>query len=86
MLDVKIYIEGQRVDLFKDENISIKSTVKDISDISKVFTDFSKSFTVPASKNNNLLFEHWYNADITGGFDARTSKDALIEINGIEFT
>lgn len=86
MLDVSIYIEGKSIEQFKDENISIKSSVKDINDISKVFTDFSKSFTVPASKENNRLFKHWYNADITGGFDARTSKDATIEINELPFT
>ena len=86
MLDVRIYIEGKAIEQFKDENISIKSRIKDINDISEVFTDFSKSFTVPASKENNKLFKHWYNADITGGFDARTSKDATIEINELPFT
>jgi hypothetical protein len=86
MLDVSIYIEGQKIDLFKDEGISIKSSVKDINDISKVYTDFSKSFTVPASKGNNSIFKHYYNADITGGYDARTSKDGTIEINERKFT
>ena len=73
MLDVSIYIEGQRLDLFKDESVNIKSSVKDINDISKIYTDFSKSFSVPASKGNNSIFKHYYNADITGGYDARTS-------------
>ena len=86
MLDVSIYIEGQRLDLFKDESVNIKSSVKDINDISKIYTDFSKSFSVPASKGNNSIFKHYYNADITGGYDARTSKNGLIEINTLPFT
>jgi hypothetical protein len=45
-------VEGdfQQVDLFEDETISVTSKIQDIRDISKVFTDFSQSFTLPASK------------------------------------
>ena len=64
MQDVILYIEGIKVDLFKDENISLTSSIQDISDISKIFTDFSKSFALPASKTNNKLFKHYYTSDI----------------------
>ena len=84
MQDVILYIEGIKVDLFKDENISLTSSIQDIRDISKIFTDFSKSFALPASKTNNKLFKHYYNSDIDG-FDARTQKDANIELNHIPF-
>lgn len=60
-----------RLDLFKDETISITDTIQDVRDIAKVFTQFSQSFSIPASKTNNKLFKHFYNADITDGFDAR---------------
>ena len=59
--NIDIYIEGKRLDLFEDENITINSSVQNINDISKVFTDFSQSFTVPASQNNNKIFKHYYN-------------------------
>ena len=36
-MEVKIYIEGNYIDLYKDEGINFKSTVQDINDISKVF-------------------------------------------------
>ena len=85
MTSVQIYIEGEKVDLFKDESINIKSRVQDVNDISKVFTDFSKSFNLPASEVNNKLFKHYYNSDITGGFDARSKKAAAIHINDILF-
>ena len=82
-----IYIDGEakRVELFDDEKISITSSIQDVSDISKVRTDFSQSFTVPASERNNRIFSHWYNNSIDGGFDARKRKDAYIELDTIPF-
>jgi hypothetical protein len=87
---VQIYVKDvdgnyQRLDLFKDENISITDKIQDVRDIAKVFTEFSQSFSVPASKTNNKIFKHFYNADIVDGFDARTLKQAKIEINNIPF-
>ena len=82
---VDIYIEGERLDLFKDENISVTSAVQDVQDISKLNADFSQSFTVPASDNNNRIFKSYYNADVTGGFDARTRKVGTIDIDTLDF-
>lgn len=82
MRETQLYIENNRVDLFKDESISITESIKNAKDISKVFTTFSKQFTLPASKNNNKIFQHYY---VTDNFDARAKKDARIEINGGTF-
>lgn len=71
----------QQLEMFSDETITITSKIQDVRDISKVFTDFTKPFTIPASKENNKLFQHWYNYDIDSGFDNRIKKDALLEIN-----
>lgn len=84
MQSVQIYIENQRIDLFKSESISVNSSVQNVSDISKVFTDFSKSFQLPASKNNNEIFGYYYNNDLNS-FDANTRLDARIEINHADF-
>ena len=56
-----------------------------MSDITKNTGDYSKSFTVPASKNNNRLFKHWYNASIDNGFDARSKVEGSIDIDGVPF-
>lgn len=82
-----IYVNGvaKRLDLFKDENISITSSIQDVNDISKVFTDFSQSFTVPASTHNNSIFKHWYDNSIDNGFDARVRINAYIELDTIPF-
>ena len=82
---VNIYIEGQLIDQFNDENVEVVSQVLDISEIDKVKGDYSKTFTVPASKTNNKIFKHWYNASIDGGFDARTKVNGKIDIDGIPF-
>jgi len=78
---IQLYIEGQKVDMFSDESVNITQTIQNVKDISKIFTDFSKTFTLPASKTNNKIFEHYYNFDIVNGFDARTKKNSYIELN-----
>ena len=83
--EVQLYIQDTRVDLFQDESISITDSIQNVSDISKVFTPFSKQFNLPASQVNNKLFKHYYNFDIQNGFDARFRVDARIEINHVPF-
>jgi hypothetical protein len=85
MRTAQVYIQGQKLDLFDDENISVTSSIQNISDISKVFTDFSQSFNVPASKNNNTIFSHWYNNDLDEGFSAKDRVASSIEINNAPF-
>ena len=71
----------QQMEMFSDETITITSKIQDVRDISKVFTDFTQPFTVPASKENNKVFQHWYNYNIDEGFDNRIKKDALLELD-----
>lgn len=85
MQTLQLYIEGTRIDLFDDEQVSLTQTIQNVRDIEKVFTDFSKSFTIPASKTNNKIFKHYYNYDIDGGFDARKKVGATIELNNLPF-
>ena len=82
---IQLYIEGQRVDMFKDESVSITQSIQNVKDIGKIFTDFTKTFSVPASKTNNKIFKHYYNFDIIDGFDARIKKSANIELNNLPF-
>jgi hypothetical protein len=89
MITASIYIlvdeVYKRIELFNDEKISVTSSIQNVNDISKVFTDYSQSFTVPASKINNEIFGHWYENSIDEGFDARTRKLAYIELNDATF-
>jgi len=85
MQKLQLYLGTDRIDLFGDETVSVTQTIQNVRDISKVFTDFSKTFSVPASKTNNLLFKHYYNFDIVGGFDALNKVAGKIELNSIPF-
>jgi hypothetical protein len=91
MLAVAIYIKDvqtgllNRVDLFDDEKISVVSSIQNINDISKTFTDFSQTFTVPASKQNNKIFRHWYDNSNDAPFSTLVKADAYIEIDTITF-
>jgi hypothetical protein len=78
--------------MFKDESVSITQTIQNVKDISKVFTDFTKTFNLPASSTNNKLFKHYYNSDLVSptnnlisDFDARKRRDAIIELNHMPF-
>jgi len=81
MYRVDLYINGQRADLFPDESIEMNLSVQNIKDISKVFGDFTNSFTIPASKVNNKIFKHYYNVDIDGGYISNLRTNAFIEVN-----
>lgn len=88
---VDIYIEGTtqndytKLDLFDDEKINISSSIQNIQDISKVYTDFSQSFTVPASDNNNKIFEYFYQNDVNNKIDHNQRRFAYIEIGLVPF-
>ncbi len=85
MQNIQLYIEGNRMDMFKDESVSLTQTIQNVKDIAKVFTNFTKTFSLPASKDNNKVFEHYYNYNIDDGFDARVKKTATIELNYFPF-
>jgi hypothetical protein len=65
MNKVDIYVNDFLLDLFDDEDININLSVQNVQDISKVFTDFTQGFTIPASPRNNEILQHYYNANIT---------------------
>jgi hypothetical protein len=93
-----IYVDGvaNRIELFKDEKISVTSSIQNFNDIGKLFTDYSQSFTIPASKHNNAIFRHWYESavgetdldspqNVDGAFDHRIKYYGFIEIDTIPF-
>ena len=78
---IELYIGSNRLDTYKDEDISITLNIQNIKDISKLFVDFTQNFSVPASAANNDAFKHYYNADISGGFQASLRQDATLFLN-----
>ena len=45
MQNIQLYIEGNRMDMFKDESVSLTQTIQNVKDIAKVFTNFTKTFS-----------------------------------------
>ena len=91
---VKLYIQNNEVDLFPDETIVITSRIKDIRDVSKVFTDFTQTFEIPASGRNNRVLERYFdnsliaadsvtNINISTNF--KNKVPAEISIDGISY-
>jgi len=70
---------AQRIELFEDEKISINLSIQDIADVSKAKTDFTQSFTIPASTHNNSIFKNWYESAIDNGFDQRIKYNGLLK-------
>ena len=95
MVGIYIYIDeliddvltpiSKRIELFADETITITSSIQNFNDLGKIFTDYSKSFTVPASAVNNKIFSHWYENSVSNGFDQRKKYFGRIEIDDIPF-
>lgn len=82
---VTLFVGDEELDMFGDEDITINLSVQNIQDISKIFTDYTQGFSVPASPRNNSIFEHYYRTDIVGGADYRLRAEGRIEINGLVF-
>lgn len=57
-------LEFTKLDLFKDESITIKSSKKDLQDISKVFAPYSQSFSFPATPKNVQAFGFFGNTEV----------------------
>jgi hypothetical protein len=78
-------LEFSRLELFNDEKISVSSTIQNISDISKIFTDYSQGFTIPCSPTNNAIFQHFYQNDVNATIDYQKRYNAYIEVDTVLF-
>ena len=81
----QIYNDFTKLELFKDESVSITDTIQNVKDPAKIFSPFSQQFSVPASKHNNKFFKHYYNSEVANSYDARFLGDALIQLNGTNY-
>lgn len=66
---VEIYVETgtgiyEKLDMFGDESINIKYKLKDTNDISKLFSTYSQTFSIPASAKNTMLIKYFFNIDV----------------------
>lgn len=64
---LQVQVEGKNefIDLFPDENISLDLSFAEIQDITKKNSAFTKEFNVPGSKNNNYIFNYFFDFNST---------------------
>lgn len=83
---IKLFVNGEEMDLFSDETITITSQLKDIRDISQIFASFSQQFSVPASGRNNKILERFFDNTLnvpTSVKNFRLKQPSAIDIDGI---
>lgn len=78
-------LNGERLDLFPDEKISYTQKNGDITNLAKNISDYTQTFTVPASPKNNAIFKHYWNVDIDNQFNANLKVLARIDVNSTMF-
>lgn len=60
----ELYINNTLVDLFDDMPMSFTYSIADIREPDKRNTSYSKTITIPGSKNNNILFSGIFNVNL----------------------
>jgi len=85
MINLQVYIKNkegvfEQIELYNDESVTITQSLQNITDISKIFTDFSKTFSVPASKKNNKILRHFYSAYVSS-YNLGTKLEAKLYLN-----
>jgi hypothetical protein len=86
---------GTSLDLYDNVSIPITYTILDIREPEKRKTSWSKTITIPGSKNNNRIFSHIYEIAQDGwitigsqsvyeGFNPNIKKEAIILNDGIQ--
>ena len=74
MLNFDLQINGQSVDLDSKASIALTKTYESLENPTKIFTDYSKTVTIPMTARNNIIFENAFRPDqvvTTGGLDPR---------------
>lgn len=80
---IQLIVEGVFLDLYQDDPIRLTLSIEDIED-GNIRSDYSKTFRVPATSNNNDFFHQAY--EINGiDFDFTIKREASIYVDGILF-
>ena len=69
----------------QDFPLSLTFTVSDGKNLESRFGDFSKSFDIPATKNNNRIFNHIYNPLVENTKNIYHIKNCRILVDSVEF-
>ena len=75
-IQLQLFIKDEELELHDNESVTLTQTLQDILDLSKVFTDYTRTFNVPASKTNNKILKHYYMANVqVEDFDVHSKRE-----------
>lgn len=91
----EIYIENNRLDLYKDISAEFTYNIDDVKDFSSRNTNFSKTIVIPGNATNNKLFGHifefgsanFYNStsdNVGYNFNAAKSASCVVYVDKIQ--
>jgi len=86
-LQIRTLVSGKHkyLDLFDDEDILLSFSFAEIQDITSKNSAYSKSFTIPGTKNNNDIFNYFYDLNsVPLDFDPNDKFDASLLWDGYE--
>lgn len=76
--------ESYDIDLTEDIDVPITYSIADIKDPSKRNAAYSKTVTIPGTKNNNKYFTHIFEISGDGTYNPNKKVSAVVIIDGIE--
>ena len=86
-LQIRVTVENEFkfLDLYRDEPVLLSLSFAELQDITKKNSAFSKAFSVPGSKNNNQIFNFFYDINaIPVNFDPNNKFESVLLWDGYE--
>ena len=77
-------ISSGTIDLLEDVPYSLTYAIADIREPESRNSSFSKTITIPGSKNNNKLFSHIFEIDIDCNFNPNKKADCILYIDEVQ--
>jgi len=76
-----------KVDLFEDENIFYENKLIELGEVGAIFSDSTNTFTIPATQNNNKIFDFWFeiNYDLGISYNPQKRVKSYIETDTIPY-
>lgn len=82
---VRLEVKGVGdLDMYDDIPISLNYSIADISEPDKRQASFSKTITLPGTKNNNKIFGQLFEVDVYSSFNPNLKTDVVLYVDGVE--
>ena len=86
-LQLRTYVNGKQeyIELYGDDDVTIQVSFAEIQDITKKNSAYTKEFKVPGSKNNNYIFNYFFDINaIALDWNPKRKFEADLIYNGYE--